>query len=262
MKIAICQTNTLPLKESVYLSYFKHLQKGSIAVFGEYAFDLFFNELNDTPKELIAQLSAQKISLLQKMAKDYKIKIVAPLIRVDSNKIFKEIAVIDAKNIEFYLQQKLINYEHWNEEKFFDNPKVRSLKKPLIFEHNGFKVAVLFGFEVHFDALWLKLKDEGVDIVLLPTASTFQSCERWQMLCRSRALCNGCVVVRVNRVGKVNIQGKDCEFYGESFVVNPSAEIEEKLDHKESIAYVEIHKSDLDSQVAEWGFRRLIKGKK
>lgn len=256
MKIAICQTNTLPLKENALMSYFKHFQRDSLVVFSEYAFDLFFTDLQKTSKELIAQLSSQKILLLQKIAKIFKITIVMPLIIAEESKIFKKIAVIDSKKTQFYVQQKLINYSHWNEEVFFDNPKVRNLKTPLIFEKNNFKIAVLFGFELHFDALWLKLKDKDVDIVLIPTASTLNSHERWQMLCRSRAFCNSCLVVRINRVGKVVLEDREFDFYGESLVVNPNAEIEEKLDHKESIAYVEIDKKDLDTQAIQWGFRK------
>ncbi len=262
MNIAICQTNVLPIKEESLASYFKYLQKNSVVVFGEYVFDLFFTELQNTQKTLIAQLAEQKILLLQKMAKHYKLKIVAPLIVVEGEKIYKKIAIIDSKKTDFYMQQRLINYAHWNEEKFFDNPKNKTFKLPYIFEHDGLKVAVLFGFELHFDALWLKIKDENVDVVILPTASTFGSKERWQILCRSRAFFNSCMIVRVNRIGKVLIQEEDFEFYGESFVVNPSAEFEEKLDHKESVVCFEISKEDLRAQVQEWGFRKITKGKK
>ena len=262
MKIALCQTGSLPLKEEVLTSYFKYLQKDSIAVFGEYAFDLFFNELQQTPKELIAQFSTQKLALLKKMAKNHKVKIITPLIVVEEGKIYKKIAIIDSKSTQFYMQQKLINYQHWNEEKFFDNPKVRALKMPFVFEQEGLKVAVLFGFELHFDALWLKLKEQGVDIVLLPTACTFGSQERWQALCKSRAFCNSAMVVRVNRVGKATFENQEAEFYGESFIIDPSAQFVERLDSKESIVCFEVTKEEIDSQVLEWGFRKITKGRK
>ncbi|CBG40094.1 carbon-nitrogen hydrolase family protein [Helicobacter mustelae] len=256
MKIAICQTAALPLEKGVWSHYFKHIEKNSLVVFGEYVFDLFIQDW--TSKDMIAQLSPQKLAMLESMAKAHRVKIIAPLITTDAkHRLYKQIAVIDAQSTEFYMQQRLIHYEHWDEEKFFDNPKRKTLKAPLAFEYEGIKIGVLFGFELHFDALMLKLKEQGVDLIITPTASTFQSNERWQMLCRMRAFCNGCMLVRVNSVGKVKIKDQNLEFYGESFVVNPSGQIEEKLHDKEGIACLEITKEQIHKAAREWGFREI-----
>lgn len=265
MKVAICQTNTIPLKKEVLEHYFKHLEKDSVVVFGEYTFDLFLDELKKTSKDMIAQFVNQKLELLRLMAKTYKVTIVAPLITTnEKNKLFKQIVVIDSKDTQFYMQQRLINYEHWNEEKFFDNPKVRTFKTPLVFEYKKMKVAVMFGFELHFDSLWIKIREQNVDVVIVPTASTFESNERWQMLCRMRAFCNGCVLIRANRVGKFTIEDQNLEFYGESFLVRPNGQIEEKLDNKEGIAFFEIDREHIVNEAKEWGFRnfKTEKGKK
>ncbi|MCE3038361.1 carbon-nitrogen hydrolase family protein [Helicobacter anatolicus] len=265
MKIAICQTNNVPLQKESLEIYFRYVEKDSVVVFGEYVFDLFLSELQKTSKDMIAQLSMQKLELLQSMAKDYRVVIIAPLITTDEkNKLYKQIAVIDSKKTQFYMQQCLIEYEHWNERKFFDNPKNKRLKTPLVFEYKGMRIGVIFGFEIHFDALWLKLKEENVDMVIMPTASALQSNERWEMLCRMRAFCNGCALLRVNRVGRSTLEKHNIEFYGESFFVTPNGNLMTKMRNNDEILCLEIQKEQIVNEAKEWGFRtfKSIKGKK
>ena len=257
MKIAICQAGSMPFQEEALESYFKYIQKESLVIFGEYVFDLFFSDLKQKPKEMIAQLSLQKILSLQKMAKRYKLKIVVPIVVADEKcKLYKKIAVIDAKTTEYYMQQRLINYDHWNEEKFYSNPK-KSFKTPYIFDFCGATIGVLFGFESHFDALWLKMQEQNVDIVLVPTASTFESTKRWQMLLQMRAFCSGMMVVRVNRTGSSMLENENIDFYGDSFIVDPDAQIVEKMGNKEGIVCYEFDLKTIREQAKVWGFKRI-----
>lgn len=156
----------------------------------------------------------------------------------------------------FYRQQRLIEYQHWNEARFFDNHKHKILKKPLIFTHNGFNIAVLFGFEVHFDEFWLSMKKDGVDIVLLPCANTFQSSARWRELCKVRAFLNGCVVIRANRVGTSVVNNSEWVFYGDSLIAMPNGEIIDNLRDKEAMLSLEIYKNKILEMAREWGFRK------
>lgn len=156
----------------------------------------------------------------------------------------------------FYRQQRLIDYQHWNEARFFDNHKHKILKKPLIFTHNGFNIAVLFGFEVHFDEFWLSMKKEGVDIVLLPCANTFESSARWRELCKVRAFLNGCVVIRANRVGTSVVNDNEWVFYGDSLITMPNGEIIDNLRDKEAMLSLEIYKNKILEMAHEWGFRK------
>lgn len=71
----------------------------------------------------------------------------------------------------------------------------------LVFERDGLRIAPLFGFEAHFDEIWVQAKNQGVDVVLLSSVATFESNERWRLLCQMRAFCASCVVVRANRIG-------------------------------------------------------------
>lgn len=87
--------------------------------------------------------------------------------------------------VKSYEQQILMPYEHWNEEKFFSN-KTPSELKIFTFNYEKLKCALLFGFETHFDIfgnrLWRK-----IDLVIVPSACTFESKQRWEELLKTRA---------------------------------------------------------------------------
>ncbi|PAF41108.1 carbon-nitrogen hydrolase family protein [Helicobacter sp. 11S03491-1] len=255
MNLAILQLPTLPLKEEKLSTYLKAIKKGSVVVLGEYVLNLFFHELKDAPRDIVNKTTANKLTQLAKLAKKYDLYIIAPVLCGDEKKIYKKIAIIDAKTTEFYMQQRLIAYPHWNEEAFFNNPKTKTFKLPYTFEKDGMKLAVLFGFELHFDEIWLKLKNAGIDIVLLPTASTFGSNRRWRDLSKARAFFNSCMVVRVNRIGEYTQEGYQWKFYGDSFIALPNGKIEDSLGDKEEVLCMEIEKEQIEEFVKEWNFR-------
>lgn len=257
MNIAVFQLPALPLKEERLSSYLKAIKKGSIVVLGEYVLNLFFHELKNAPKDIINKTTQVKLLQLEKLSKKYDLVIVAPVLCGDEKKIYKKIAIIDKEKTDFYMQQKLINYSHWDEEKFFSNPKSKNFKLPYIFEREGLKIATLFGFEIHFDEIWLGLKNAGVDIVLMPTACTFDSNERWRSLCKARAFFNSCVLVRVNRIGECLQDGNVWNFYGDSFITLPNGKIEEGLGEKEEVLCSEINKEEINQFCKEWRFRKF-----
>ncbi|PAF50529.1 carbon-nitrogen hydrolase family protein [Helicobacter sp. 13S00477-4] len=255
MNVAVFQLPSLPLKEDKLVSYLKNIEKGSVVVLGEYVLNLFFHELKGVSKDIINKTTQSKLLQLSKLAKKYNLIIIAPVLCGDEKKLYKKIAIIDATKTDFYMQQKLIGYDDWNEEAFFANPKSKSFKLPYIFEKDGLKIAVLFGFEIHFDEIWLKMKNIGVDVVILPTVSTFESNQRWRELCKSRAFCNSCMIVRVNRIGEYNYKGYEWKFYGDSFVALPNKEIEDSLNEKEGVLCIKIEKRQIEEFVKEWNFR-------
>lgn len=255
MNLAIFQLPTLPLKEEKLSTYIKAIKKGSVVVLGEYVLNLFFHDFKNSPKEILNKIAQSKLTQLSKLAKKNDLTIVAPIVCGDEKKIYKKMAIIDGEKIDFYMQQRLICYSHWDEERFFANPKSKNFKLPYIFEKDGLKIATLFGFELHFDEIWLKLKQAGVDIVILSTASTFDSNDRWRDLCKARAFINSCVVVRVNRIGESVQDGLKWKFYGDSFVAFPNGKIEDNLGEKEEILCVDIQKEQIEEFVKEWKFR-------
>ncbi|PAF46215.1 hypothetical protein BKH46_08530 [Helicobacter sp. 12S02634-8] len=255
MNLAILQLPSLPLKEEKLTAYLKAIKKGSVVVMGEYVLNPFFHEIGGMSKEIINNITQSRLTELTKLTKKLHLTLIAPVLCGDEKKIYKKIAIINGEQIDFYTQQRLIAYPHWDEEAYFANPKPKSFKLPYLFEKDGLKIAVLFGFEVHFDAIWVKMKNAGVDIVLLSTACTFDSHQRWQDLCKVRAFCNSCMVVRVNRIGEYDYDGVQWQFYGDSFIALPNGTIEDHLGSKEEVLCVEVEKSQIQEYVKEWKFR-------
>jgi predicted amidohydrolase len=101
--------------------------------------------------------------------------------------------------VAYYDQQFLINYKHWNEEKFFDN-EIGEFTLPS-FSIDGVKFGVINGFELHFDVAFAQVMKKGVDVILSPSASTFDSSARWIELLKMRAFTNSVYILRSNRVG-------------------------------------------------------------
>ena len=110
------------------------------------------------------------------------------------------------------------------------------------------------GYELHFDPLWDAVRRKKVDLVLLPTASTFGSHERWKELIRSRAFLYGCYVLRANRLGEFSDGEVKWRFYGDSMLVNPEGEVEMMLEDKESMLIEPISKRMVKTHRDSWKF--------
>ena len=259
MKITIFQRSHIKPKDPQFSAFCKKFPKQTLIVLGEYVLNPFFHTLVTLSSKQIIQHSIAQINYLEQLAKKHSISFFAPIIMGESTRLIKQLVFIDGTTKSeplFYTQQKLIGYEHWNEAGFFANPKVKNFKDPFLFRYCGFTIAGLFGFEIHFDELWLKLKKAGVDMVLLPTANTFGSYERWRELCKMRAFLNGCMIVRANRVGKLAIENQEWEFYGDSLIAMPNGEIIDWLGEGEEILSLEIEKEEITKIALEWGFRQ------
>ena len=163
----------------------------------------------------------------------------------------KTCAIFDPIQTKFYEQNLLINYEHWDERGFFAN-SCASVKIP-IFTHKKLKFGVIFGFEAHFDLFWEQILREKVDVVLVPSASTFSSNGRWEKLLEIRAFLNHCYILRANRVGRAKFSISS-EFYGDSFIVGPSGEIDDRLRNEEGILLCDIDKERILNARKTWKF--------
>jgi len=161
----------------------------------------------------------------------------------------------------YYHQQILINYKHWNEEKFFAND-IKELSAPMTFSVDGFKFAVMAGFELHFDSFFTEIMEKNIDAVLLPTVSTFESHERWRELIKMRAFTNSCYVIRANRIGEYTDGKHSWNFYGDSLVVNPDGEIENHLGNQEELLMIDLDKKAVKNARKSWGFKEAIAKRK
>ncbi|RAX55191.1 hypothetical protein CCY99_00395 [Helicobacter sp. 16-1353] len=255
MKIIISQFENIKPNSKIFSKYItnsikKH--KIDMVVIGEYVSNLFFKQYNSKKDSLKDEFKAQE-AYFKHLATTNNTTIVVPIIECKNNKFFKSIMIANPKKTTFYQSQKLMNMEHWNERDFFDND-LKS-KEPIVFKIAGFNVSVLFGFEAHFDEFWIKLKNKNVDVVIVPTASTFNSNARWARLLQTRSFLNNCFVVRVNKIGKYIENNVIWEFYGNSFIALPNGNIGDMLGDKEGILVSELKKNMLDDARNDWGFR-------
>jgi len=258
--VGLLQLPTLGLNTTRLEFYLKKAKERGckLLLFGEYVLNPFFKELESFPKSMIREQTSSRLELLKRLSREFDITLVAPIVEIKGNKYYKKIVKISPKSINYYMQQVLINYNHWNEESFFSNP-TKELKAPLIFTIDSFKIAVMAGFELHFDKFWEFIRKKRVDLVLLPTASTFDSKIRWQELISTRAFLNNCYILRANRVGDYKDDDIKWHFYGDSMFVNPDGDIEMRLDNRESMLIEPIIKDELTESRRGWGFLAHLK---
>ncbi len=254
MNVTALQLSTLPMSKAKLDYYFMICKKRnvSLVLLGEYNLNSFFKELETMPKLMIKKQSTHKITILKELAQEYDLNIVAPIITFKKDKIYKTIARFTPKSTHFQNQQYLINYRHWNEDKFFDNELCEY--SPMIFTLQGVKIAAINGFELHFDNVWLEILKKKVDLVLLSTVSTFGSKQRWSELIKARAFLNGVFILRANRIGEYMDKEISWKFYGESFLVYPNGEIHNMLGFKEEMLIADIDKTIARGAKRDWGF--------
>jgi nitrilase len=258
MKIAALQLATLPMSSAKLDYYFRICKDKEIELLllSEYALNSFFKELETTPFSMIKEQSNHKIEVLKELCKRYNITVVAPIVHVKGKKLYKSVIKVSEKSISYFDQQFLINYKHWNEEKFFENePSPYSLPA---FTHGGVKFAIISGFELHFDLVFTEVMKKNIDVVLTPSSSTFDSSRRWQELLKTRAFLNSVYILRANRVGSYS-EGDDAwKFYGHSNLINPYGEVELTLGDKEEILIAHIDKEEVSKARRAWGWKRAI----
>lgn len=258
MKIAALQLSTLPMSSSKLDYYFRICKKKDVELMllSEYALNSFFKELETTPVSMIKEQSNHKITALKELCAKYEISVVAPIVHVKGKSLYKSTAKITAKSVSYYDQQFLINYKHWNEEKFFDN-EIGGFNLPS-FSIDGVKFGVINGFELHFDIAFGQVMKKQIDVLLCPSASTFDSSARWIELLKMRAFTNSVYILRSNRVGAYKDGDEEWKFYGHSNLVNPWGEVELTLGSHEEILIVEICKDEVSEARKSWGWKKAL----
>ncbi|MCH9741163.1 MAG: carbon-nitrogen hydrolase family protein [Epsilonproteobacteria bacterium] len=234
-----------------------HSRGAKLILFGEYILNHFFKELQEIPIKMVKKQSEKHIELLKKYAIKYNMTFIAPIVVIKKNQYIKTIAKITTKTTTYYEQQILIPYPHWNEKKFFSNP-VNALKDPMTFMLDGFRIMVMGGFELHFDPFWEAVIRKKVDLVLLPTASTFDSHNRWREIIKTKAFLHGCYILRANRLGEYNHENIKWKFYGDSMLVTPAGDVYMMLEDKESMLIETIERETIKEHRKSWAFGKEL----
>lgn len=259
MRAAVLQLSAQGMSSTKLYNYIRIASKQGVKILliGEYVLNPFFKELQNLSYGMIKEHSEHQVKILKELSSTYNITIIAPLVVVKKQKIYKTIAKFSPASCSYYQQQLLINYSHWNEEKFFANEH-KAIEPPLMFKINGFKFAVMSGFELHFDEIFKEISSKNVDCILVPSVSTFDSYERWKTLILSRAFTHNCYILRANRIGEYLDKSNSWQFYGDSLLASPNGELLEHLGNKEELMIVDMNHSDVLQARKSWGFKETI----
>lgn len=262
LMVGALQLPTLGMNATRLEFYLKNAaQRGvKVMLFGEYVLNHFFKELEQMPLSMVKEQSSKHIEALKRFSAEYNMVFVAPIVKITGKKVYKTIVKIAPKSVKYYTQQILIPYKHWDEKSFFDNP-VEPLREPLTFNIDGYRVAAISGFELHFDPIWEYISKKRIDLVLLPSASTFGSHNRWRGLIKSRAFLHGCYILRANRLGEYREGDIKWRFYGDSMLVNPNGEVEMVLEDKESMLIEPIERSMVLEHRRAWQFEKELQAR-
>lgn len=259
MRAAVLQLSAQGMSSTKLYNHIRVANKKGVQLLllGEYVLNPFFKELESMSMSMIEEQATHQLKILKELAATYAMTIVTPLVVVKKKKLYKSVAKISPASISYYQQQILINYAHWNEEKFFAN-KQTPLQTPLVFKLNGFKFAILFGFELHFDLFFQKLRQKSIDCLLVPSVSTFESYERWKTLISARAFTNNCYILRANRIGEYKDAELEWKFYGDSLLCSPDGEILNHLGNKEELMIVDMDHAHVIDSRRTWGFKEAL----
>jgi len=263
MIAAVLQLNSQGMSSTKLYNHIRVASKKNVKVMllGEYVLNPFFKELKKMSKSMIKEQASHQISMLKELSTTYNITIVAPLVIVKKGEIYKTVAKFAPSSTSYYHQQILINYQHWNEEKYFSNA-IEEIKTPVVFKVDNFKFAIINGFELHFDEIFKKLSNKNIDCILVPSVSTFESYERWKALILSRAFTHNCYILRANRIGEFTEDDFDWQFYGDSILASPNGDIINHLGNKEELMIVNMSHTDVVQARRLWGFKEAISRRK
>jgi len=259
LTIAALQLPTLGMQATKLDFYLRnaHTRGVQLVLLGEYVLNHFFKKLPDISMKMVKEQSDKHLELLKKFAQKYQMVFIAPIIIVKEDRYIKTIVKITAKSTTYYEQQILMPYEHWNEKAMFANA-IKPLKAPMTFTLNGFNIMAMAGFELHFDPFWIEVTKKKIDLLLLPTASTFGSHNRWREIIKTKAFLHGCYILRANRLGEFQEDDVKWKFYGDSMLVEPSGEIYMMLEDKESMLIETISKKVINEHKENWAFEKEL----
>jgi len=261
VRAATLQLSAQGLSSTKLYNYIRIAHKKGVRVLllGEYILNPFFKEMESMSIAMIKEQAISQSKILKELSSTYNMTIVAPLAMVKRGKIYKSIAKFAPSSTSYYQQQILINYPHWNEDRFFAND-TKELQTPLVFKVDGFRFCVISGFELHFDEIFAKLKNKNIDCILVPSVSTFESYQRWKSLILTRAFTNNCYILRANRIGEYKEKDFSWNFYGDSILASPNGELLQHLGNKEELMIADMSHTDVIAARRTWGFRRYSHG--
>jgi N-carbamoylputrescine amidase len=204
---------------------------------------------------------------LSRVAKELEIVIVAPLFEKRAAGLYHNTAaIIDADGRYLGKYRKMhIPDDPLFYEKFYFTPGDLGFKS---WETKYAKIGVLVCWDQWYPEGARLTAMSGAQILFYPTAIGWHPSEKkefgvrqhssWETIQRSHAIANGCYVAAPNRIGhEAPDGGPGIEFWGQSFVADPSGQIIAKASiDQEEVLIAEVDLAALDLQRTHWPFLR------
>lgn len=214
------------------------------------------------PFKLAEKIPGPKTEILQSIAKELGVVIIASLFEKRAEGIYHNTAtIIDADGAYLGKYRKMhIPDDPSFYEKFYFTPGDTGFKS---WQTKFGKLGVLICWDQWYPEAARLTALSGAEIIFYPTAIGWavgedkKVCENqhnaWQTIQRSHAIANGIPVVSVNRVGTEG----NINFWGKSFVANTLGEITFEASHdKEEVSVVEIDLDQSNITRTHWPFLR------
>ncbi len=219
--------------------------------------------------KLAESIPGPSTEAFQKLAKKYKVVIVASRFEKRASGLYHNTAVIiDADGSLLGIYRKMhIPDDPLFYEKFYFTPGDTGFRA---WETKYGKIGVLVCWDQWYPEAARLTAMQGAEILFYPTAIGWHPSEKaeygtnqhgaWETIQRSHAVANGCYVASVNRIGLEKIEGvggDGLEFWGQSFVAGTSGQILSKASvDKEEILLVPIELGKVDVTRTHWPFLR------
>jgi N-carbamoylputrescine amidase len=230
----------------------------------------YFCQTEDHKNFLLAEkIPGPSTDAFQKLAKKYKVVIVASLFEKRASGVYHNTAaIIDADGSLLGIYRKMhIPDDPLFYEKFYFTPGDLGFKA---WQTKYAKIGVLICWDQWYPEAARLTAMQGAEILFYPTAIGWHPSEKakygikqhsaWETIQRSHAVANGCYVASVNRIGHEvldGVGGDGLEFWGQSFVAGTSGEIIAKAaSDKEEILIVPVDLTNVDVTRTHWPFLR------
>jgi N-carbamoylputrescine amidase len=171
---------------------------------------------------------------MSQLARELNVAIVASIFERRAQGVYHNSAVVlgaDGSNLGLYRKMHIPDDPLFYE-KFYFAPGDLGFK---VFDCRAARVGVLICWDQWFPEAARLTAMQGAEILFYPTAIGWHPSEKaefghaqhdsWELIQRSHAVANGCYVVAVNRTGHEGAADGGIEFWGQSFVADPSGRV-------------------------------------
>ncbi|MBD3674113.1 MAG: carbon-nitrogen hydrolase [Planctomycetaceae bacterium] len=255
------------LNRAIELTREAHQQGAEVVCLPELFRSLYFCQTEDHRHfDLAESIPGPSTEALCPLAKELGIVIIASLFEKRAEGLYHNtVAMIDnhgeylGKYRKMHIPDDPLFYE-----KFYFTPGDLGFQS---FETEFGKLGTLICWDQWYPEAARLTALRGAEVLFYPTAIGWHPSEKeefgvaqhdsWELIQRSHAVANGCYVVSVNRIGHEGEPGGGIEFWGQSFVADPSGQILVKgSTDREEVLIAEINRDQSDVSRTHWPFLR------